>query len=149
VVIGTLFTDHLGDIYLIDSEVLNRVNHATIAVFDSAMKLLWEGEVKRDSIVLFVGYAAPYMVKATKGLQVLYTRMVHLTCLAHALHRVAKEIRENYRDVDKLISDVKKMFVKAPVRVQKFKQDTPLLSLPPPASSYALGHVAGSLIVLF
>jgi hypothetical protein len=81
--------------------------------------------------VLFVGYAAPYMVKATKGVQVLYTRMVHLTCLAHALHRVAKEIRDNYRDVDKLISDVKKMFVKAPVRVQKFKQDTPLLTLPP------------------
>jgi hypothetical protein len=40
VVIGTLFADHLGDIYLLDSEVLNRVNHATIAVFDSAMKLL-------------------------------------------------------------------------------------------------------------
>jgi hypothetical protein len=60
------------------------------------------------------------MVKVAKGLQVLYPRMVHLTCLAHPLHRVAGEIRETYPDVDKLISNVK-MFVKAPLRVQKFK----------------------------
>jgi hypothetical protein len=33
--------------YLLDSDVLDRVNHATIAaVFDNTMKLLWEGEVK-------------------------------------------------------------------------------------------------------
>jgi hypothetical protein len=44
---------------------------------------------------------------------------------------VAGEIRETYPDVDKLISDVKKMFVKAPLRVQKFKQDAPSLSFPP------------------
>jgi hypothetical protein len=59
-------------------------------------------------------------MKVAKGLQVLYPRMVHLTCLAHPLHRVAGEIRETYPDVDKLISNVK-MFVKAPLRVQKFK----------------------------
>jgi hypothetical protein len=57
--------------------------------------------------------------------------MVHLTYLAHALHRVAKEIRENYPDVDKLISNVKKMFIKTPLKVQKFKQDTSSLFLPP------------------
>jgi hypothetical protein len=39
--------------------------------------------------------------------------------------------QDYYPDVDKLISDVKKMFVKAPLRVQKFKQDTPSLSLLP------------------
>jgi hypothetical protein len=71
------------------------------------------------------------MVKAAKGLQVLYPRMVYLTCLTRALHRVAKEIRENYVDVDKLISNIKKMFVKALQKVQKFKQDTLSLSLPP------------------
>jgi hypothetical protein len=95
------------------------------------MKLLREGEVKRDSILLFVTDAAPYMVKAFMGVQVLYPRMVHLTCLAHALHRVAEEIREHYSDVDKLVSDIKKMFVKAPLRVQKFKKDAPSMSLPP------------------
>jgi hypothetical protein len=51
------------------------------------------------------------MVKAAKGLKMLYPKMVHLTCLAHALHRVAEEIRHSYTEVDKLISNVKKMFL--------------------------------------
>jgi hypothetical protein len=34
------------------------------------MKLLWEGEVKQDSILLFVTDATPYMVKAAKCLHV-------------------------------------------------------------------------------
>jgi hypothetical protein len=38
------------------------------------------------------------MVKATKGLQILYPRMVHLTCLAHALHwQVDSKCQENVR----------------------------------------------------
>jgi hypothetical protein len=44
---------------------------------------------------------------------------------------VAKKIRENYPDVYKLILNVKKTFVKALLKVQKFKHDTPSLSLPP------------------
>jgi hypothetical protein len=47
VVIGTLFTDSPRDTYLLDSEVLDRVNHITIAaIFDNAMKLLQEGGVR-------------------------------------------------------------------------------------------------------
>jgi hypothetical protein len=61
----------------------------------------------------------------------LYPRMVHLTCLVHGLHRVAEEIRGNYLDVDSLISTVKKIFLKAPLTVKKFKQEAPSLSLPP------------------
>jgi hypothetical protein len=61
------------------------------------------------------------MVKAARGLQALYPRMVHLTCLAYPVHRVAGIIRGTYPDVEKLISNAKKMFVKAPLRVQKFK----------------------------
>jgi hypothetical protein len=53
-----------------------------------------------------------------------------LTCLAHPLHTAVEEIRETYPGVDKLISIAKKMLVKAPLRVQKFKQDAPSLSLP-------------------
>jgi hypothetical protein len=71
------------------------------------------------------------MLKAAKGLKMLYPRMVHLTCLAHGLHRVAEEIRGNYPNVDSLISNVKKIFLKAPLRVEKFKQEAPSLPLPP------------------
>jgi hypothetical protein len=43
VVIGTHFADSPRDMYLLDSEVLDRVCHTTIAaIFDNAMKLLRE-----------------------------------------------------------------------------------------------------------
>jgi hypothetical protein len=129
VIVGTLFADRPGNIFVLHSEVLDKVSHTTIAIlFDSAMKMLWKDEVKRDRILLFVTDAAPYMLKAAKGLKMLYPRMVHLTCLVHGLHRVAEEIRGNYPDVDSLISSVKKIFLKASLRVEKFKQEAPSLS---------------------
>ena len=82
-------------------------------------------------MLLFLTDAAPYMVKAAKGLQVLYPKMIHTTCLAHALHRVAEDVRESYSDVDKFIANGKKIFVKAPLRLQKFKEEAPSLPLPP------------------
>jgi hypothetical protein len=130
VIVGKLFADRPGDIFLLHSEVLDKLSHITIAIlFDSAMKMLWKDEVKRDRILLFVTDAAPYMLKAAKGLKMLYTRMVHLSCVADGLHRVAEEIQGNY-PFDSLISNVKKIFLKASLRVQKFKQEAPSLSLP-------------------
>jgi hypothetical protein len=41
VVIGTVFAEHPGEVFLLVSEVLGRANHSTIAVlFDNAMKLI-------------------------------------------------------------------------------------------------------------
>jgi hypothetical protein len=61
-------------------------------------------------------------------LQLLYPTMIHVTCLAHALHRVAEEVHESYPEVDKLIANGKKVFI---IRVQKFKEEAPTLPLPP------------------
>lgn len=52
-------------------------------------------------------------------------------CLAHALHRVAEQIRSDFPLVDKLISSVKKVFFKCPARIQIFKSEALELSLPP------------------
>jgi hypothetical protein len=83
---------------LLHFEVLDRVSHTTVAaIFDNAMKLLSKGEVERDIILLFITDSAPHMVKAARGLQVLYPTMVHLAHLVPALHRVAREI---YPDID-------------------------------------------------
>jgi hypothetical protein len=132
VIVGTLFADRPGNIFMLHSEILDKVSHTTVAIlFDSAMKMLWKDEVKRDRIQLFITDATPYMLKAAKGLKMPYPRMVHLTCLAQGLHRAAEEIRGNYSDADSLISNVKKIFLKAPLRVEKFKQEAPSLSLPP------------------
>jgi len=71
------------------------------------------------------------MTKAAKALQLLYRKMLHVTCLAHVLHREVEEVRGSYPDVDKLISNGKKIFIKSPLRVQKFKEEAPTLPLPP------------------
>jgi hypothetical protein len=105
------------------------------------MKMLWKDEVKRDRILLSVTNAALYMLKATRVLKMLYPRMVRLTCLAHGLHRVAEEIRGKYPDVDSLISSVKKIFLKAPPRAEKFKRGTITFSSTQ-ASIKTLGNVA-------
>nr|CAH7760199.1 unnamed protein product [Callosobruchus chinensis] len=88
--------------------------------------LLWT-----KKICVFVSDAAPYMVKDGQALKVFYPKLLHITCLAHGLHRVAEEIRKEFGIVNKLISSTKKVFLKAPSRVQEYKERLPNLALPP------------------
>jgi hypothetical protein len=55
------------------------------------MKMLWKDEVKRDRILLFVTDVAPNMLKAAKGLKMLYPRMVHLLFVADGLHNLQSQ----------------------------------------------------------
>ncbi|KAJ4427469.1 hypothetical protein ANN_25117 [Periplaneta americana] len=71
----------------------------------------------------------PYMVKAGQALSVVYPKLTHFTCVAHAFHRVAEVVRDNSK-VDLLISSVKKYF-KAPSRVNVLKEMYPEIPLPP------------------
>jgi len=56
--------------------------------------------------------------------------MIHITCLAHGIHRVAEDIQGNFPEIDKLIAKIKQIFLKAPSRTILFKNkvpaDTPL-----------------------
>lgn len=132
VIIGTLNTDAPGKTYLLTTEVLEKVNNSTIVkLFDHSMFVLWPNGIRHDDVLLFVTDAAPYMVKAGQTLQSLYSKMIHLTCLAHGIHRVAENIREKFKKVDKLISRVKQVFLKAPSRVLVFKSEAPAIPLPP------------------
>lgn len=81
--------------------------------------------------LLLVTDSAAYMLKAGEALTTFYNNMVHVTCMAHALHRVAEEIRLQYPDVNKVISTVKKVFLKAPSRILLFKDMLPDVPLPP------------------
>lgn len=95
------------------------------------MNILWPGGIHHDNVLLFLSDAAPYMVKAGEVLKSFYTKMIHVTCAAHGLHRVAEEIRGQFNTVDKIISSVKKIFRKAPSRLQLFKTEAPNIKLPP------------------
>jgi hypothetical protein len=65
--------------------------------------------------------AASYIIKAGTALKVIFPNITHLTCLAHGLHHVAETICANFPLVDRLVSSVKKVFVKAPYRKEAFK----------------------------
>lgn len=76
-------------------------------------------DVDKNKVLLVATDAAPYMVCAMKSLKVLYPKMIHVTCLAHGLHRVADFIRTQFKDVNDLVSDVKKIFRKVSPRILK------------------------------
>ncbi|XP_050548865.1 uncharacterized protein LOC126910379 [Daktulosphaira vitifoliae] len=71
------------------------------------------------------------MVKDGTALNVFYPKLIHVTCLAHAFHRVAEIIRSEFPEVDFLISTIKKIFLKAPSRVHIFKENYPQTPFPP------------------
>nr|CAH7755190.1 unnamed protein product [Callosobruchus chinensis] len=92
-----------------------------------------------EKICVFVSDAAPYMVKAGQALKVFYPKLLHITCLAHGLHRVAEEIRKEFGIVNKLISSTKK----SPSRVQAYKERLPNLALPPEPILTPIKEVVG------
>ena len=75
--------------------------------------------LQNDRVMLFVADAAAYMAKAGKALAALFPKMTHVTCLAHALHRVSDTIRRSFPVVDKLIASVKQAFLKSRKRWTK------------------------------
>ncbi|XP_050530617.1 uncharacterized protein LOC126899610 [Daktulosphaira vitifoliae] len=132
VIVGVLHFEEPGKVMLVNCEHLQKTNSTTIAhLFDRTMNLIWPQGVEHNNVLLLVSDAAPYMVKAGSAIQIFFPKMLHVTCLAHALHRVAEQIRSDFPLVDKLISSVKKVFLKCPARIQIFKDEAPELSLPP------------------
>jgi hypothetical protein len=131
VVVGTLDPKKEPKSYVLACEVLQSVNSESIAnLFIASLKLLWPSGIRHNSVLLYLSDAAAYMVKSGKCLKPIFPRMIHVTCVAHGLHRVAEEVRNCFPDVDALISNIKKIFVKCNSRVQKFKA-TLQIPLPP------------------
>jgi hypothetical protein len=64
------------------------------------------------------------MIKAGKNLKTLFTKLNHISCLAHALHRVCEKIRNQNELVNEYISSIKAIFTKSLLRIQSFKQLT-------------------------
>jgi len=122
VIIGILDKNTPGKLYLLNSEELDKANYSTISkVFDQSMFLSWLESIRHDDVLLFVTDAALYMIKAANSLKALYSKVVHVTYLPHAHHRVVETIRGIFNNVDGLVSNVKKVFLKAPSSLEIFK----------------------------
>ncbi|XP_068083487.1 uncharacterized protein [Anabrus simplex] len=82
-----------------------------------------------NEVLALVTDAAPYVIKAGKGLKLLYLKM--LLVLPMQCTELLRRCAKNRPASTALISSVKKIFVKAPSRVRTFKSMHPELPLPP------------------
>ncbi len=60
------------------------------------------------------------------GLKCFFPNLNHVTCLAHALHRVCLKIAEENQEINSLISLFKSIMAKSPLREYQFQQKTGL-----------------------
>lgn len=120
-----------SDSMLLMVKILERTNHSTIlqTIMDSLTRL-WPDGIKYDRFKLLVTDQARYMTKAGRGLKEIFPRLAHITCIAHALHLVCEEIRGSHPLANKYIGYVKAIFVKSPLRIEKYKEELKI-SLPP------------------
>ncbi|KAJ4443765.1 hypothetical protein ANN_05543 [Periplaneta americana] len=96
VVIG-LLSEQYSERILLHCDVLEKCNNKTIVkLFNEAMGILWPKVIMYDNVLFFISDAAPYMVKAGQALSVVYPKLTHFTCVAHAFHRVAEVVRDNF-----------------------------------------------------
>lgn len=131
-VVGKLDPDSPSRSFLISSKVLEKTNHSTVARFvNDGLKVLWPESVPAEKVLVMCSDAAAYMLKAAVALKVFYPNLIHMSCLAHGLHRVAEEVRGSFPKVNVLVSSTKKVFVKAPIRVQCYRDALPNVPLPP------------------
>jgi hypothetical protein len=70
-------------------------------------------------------------VQSSKGLKSIYPNLTRVTSLAHGLQRIAENIRAQFPAVNDLTASGKKLFLKAPARVQIYKDCLPEVPLPP------------------
>lgn len=131
--IGCLSVEKAGKSYLISSKQLDKTNNCTITRFvhEGITNFFLPNPIPHDKVILMLSDAAPYMCKASVNLKIFFPNLIHTTCLAHGINRVAEEIRNQFPLVNELISNVKKFFLKAPLRIQLYKESFPGLPLPP------------------
>lgn len=119
--------------YLISVKVLDKTNNLTITRFinDTLTNFYLPQQIALDNVLLMVSDAAPYMTKAAENLKIFFPKLIHCTCLAHGLNRVAETVRDEFPLVNSLVTNIKKVFVKAPLRVQVYNEKLPGIPLPP------------------
>lgn len=101
---------------------LEEVNNSTVSRFvNDSLRILWP-HGNEFKVLLLLTDAAAYMIIAGQNLKVFYPNLIHVTCLAHGLNLIAEKIRNSFPVANSFISCVKKMFIKAPLRVQRYKQ---------------------------
>jgi len=89
--------------YLVSCKQLESTNYETICQFINSSLKIFPGIEQK--VLLFISDAGTYMIKAAKTLKIFFPKMIHITCMAHAINRVLEKIRELYPDINRLINN--------------------------------------------
>nr|CAD7198409.1 unnamed protein product [Timema douglasi] len=106
IVVGKLDSTGPSSPHLIASRVLEVANSSTIAtvVRDSLLTgVLWPSENNDGKFMVLLTDSAAYMLKAGASLKVFYPKPIHITCLAHGVHRVAENIHAQFPNMNDVI----------------------------------------------
>ena len=117
ILVGSLETPHIS--YLYDCQFLKSAHSRNIiaqAVDDAVRNF----GINRSFFCLLLSDAAKYMIAAGIKLKSLYSKLFHVTCLAHLLHNCAMKIKSHFEDVDQLIAKVKALTIKIKTKQEKF-----------------------------
>ncbi len=137
VLIGKLDGNQFHKPHLVNCAFFDANNGETTArLVNDTLKMYWP-DFKAENLKILLSDAAPYMKLCGKNLQPFYPQLLHVTCLAHGLHRLCETIRELFPEVNDLIATVKKIFLKAKERKAIFKECWPDLAFPPDRSQVA------------
>lgn len=86
--------------------------------------------IEHDRISLSVFYAAPHIKRKGDGLRIVFAETIYLTCVITGIRWVCKKVRILLPEVDSMIANIQKVFLKAPPRIRAFQARAPHLALP-------------------
>ena len=104
---------------LVKSVFIENVTHATVS--QAIIQVCADFSIDFTKVMLFVSDSASYMMKAWKDiLSVMWINCHHMNCLAHIVALAGNTLRVFMRDVDRCVSLLKSIFVRAPSRCNRF-----------------------------
>lgn len=105
---------------LLETVYLQETNYKTVS--QAVLKTLNKFEIELDNVYTFVTDNASYMIKAYDSvLGNVLPNSRHVTCAAHILALVAETWRKELNKLDRMVSLIKFIFCKAPIRRSRYK----------------------------
>ena len=130
VLVGSL--DAPNQTFLVDCHPLDSGSNVNSSIIlHTVNDVLRQLEIKRENFSLLLTIAARYMSLAGKTLKQLYPSLMHVTCVAHLLHKCAMRVRAHFKNNDEIIAMIKAATIKNKDRKKDF-HDAGLPSPPDP-----------------
>ena len=118
--------------YLLTSEALDQVNSSSIAqLFKHSMSLIWPNNDEHDSVLVLLTSSSRHMKEAANSLKLHFPSLIHLTCMSQALNNITDILREEFREIDILVTRGRSIFIEQPSRINLLKDVVTGFQLPP------------------